>query len=172
MSNDTAPRTERLVLTTEIVSSYISNNAVPAEALSGMIESVYAALAKLDTPVAEPQARQAPAVPIKASVKPDHLVCLEDGKKMKTLKRYLATRYNLTPTEYRAKWGLPKDYPMVAPAYAAQRKELALKSGLGRKPASQPAAATSPINPAPGDAVAPRAEIPHPRRKLSIVVPA
>jgi len=133
--NDTADSGELLALTTEIVSAHVANNELAASDLPGLIEQVYAALSRIaggaaPAVVAE---RPEPAVPIKKSVAPDYIVCLEDGKKLKMLKRYLKTRYDLTPDEYRARWGLPSDYPMVAPNYAAQRSELAKKIGLGSR---------------------------------------
>jgi predicted transcriptional regulator len=121
-------------LTADIVSAHVSNNSISSTDLPGLIASVHAALAKTAAP-AEPEAvRAEPAVSIKSSVKHDYIVCLEDGKKLKMLKRYLRTNYNLSPDEYRAKWNLPRDYPMVAPAYAETRRTLAQKIGLGRKP--------------------------------------
>jgi predicted transcriptional regulator len=125
-----------LGLTAAIVSSYLANNTVGISEIPTVVGSVYAAL--VATSVAEvvepPSAvKQEPAVSIRASIKPDFIVCLEDGMKMKMLKRYLMTRYGMTPNQYRAKWGLPNDYPMVAPTYAAKRRDLALKIGLGNR---------------------------------------
>ncbi len=120
-------------LTTDIVVSHVSNNQVDADDIPVLIRDVHAALSGLGTATAEP-VRPEPAVSIRSSVKPDHIVCLEDGKKMKMLKRHLMTSYNMTPDEYRARWGLPADYPMVAPDYAEKRRELAKKIGLGRQP--------------------------------------
>jgi predicted transcriptional regulator len=130
---ETAPP-DLLRLAAEIVSAHVSNNSLTPDALPGLITSVYSTLSALGTepPVAE---KREPAVPIKKSVFPDHIVCLEDGKKLKMLKRHLATTYNLTPEQYREKWGLPANYPMVAPDYAAHRSTLAKSIGLGRKPA-------------------------------------
>ena len=124
-----------ITLTSDIVAAHVSNNSVSVGDLPTLISNVYSALAGLnqEAPVAEPAPE--PAVSIRASVKNDHIVCLEDGKKLKMLKRHLATRYNMTPEQYRARWNLPADYPMVAPAYAEKRRELAKKIGLGRKPA-------------------------------------
>jgi len=116
---------------TEIVAAYVSKNPVAAEALPGLIRSVHATLGGFTGEEASLPAR-APAVSIKKSVKPDYLVCLEDGRKLKMLKRYLRARYNMSPDEYRAKWGLAADYPMTAPNYAAKRSEFAKKFGLGR----------------------------------------
>jgi len=123
-----------IALTADIVASHVANNSVALADVPLLIANVHGALAGLGEPAPEPEAKQEPAVSIRASVKPDYLVCLEDGKKLKMLKRHLMTHYQLTPADYRAKWNLPADYPMVAPNYAAQRKELALKIGLGRKP--------------------------------------
>jgi predicted transcriptional regulator len=124
---------ELLTLTAEIVSSHVRNNSVSVSDLPSLIQNVHSALAGLVGPVAETEAVQAPAVSIRSSVKNDYIVCLEDGKKLKMLKRHLMTHYQMTPDQYREKWKLPRDYPMVAPAYAATRKELALRIGLGRK---------------------------------------
>lgn len=120
----------------EIVVAYVSNNQVPASELPALIASVRAVLAspvdQRATGASEP-VELTPAVPIKKSITPDYLISLEDGKKFKSLRRYLATSYGMTPEDYRKKWGLPADYPMVAPNYAAARSELAKKMGLGRK---------------------------------------
>jgi predicted transcriptional regulator len=122
-----------------IVSAYVSRNPIAVSDLPGMIRSVHEGLVGASGGNAPDQATaQKPAVPIKKSITPDYLICLEDGRKCKTLKRYLRGRYNLTPDEYRAKWGLPRDYPMVAPNYAERRSQLAKKSGLGRKPRPAP----------------------------------
>ena len=117
---------------TEIVTAYLSKNTLPPEDVPALIRSVHATLGGIAG--AEPVLREArePAVSIKKSVKPDYIVCLEDGKKLKMLKRYLRARYNMSPDEYRTKWGLPGDYPMTAPNYAAKRSEFAKKFGLGR----------------------------------------
>ncbi len=126
-----------LKLATEIVAAYVSNNPIPVSELPAMIKAVHSTLGGLvGSSQGEPATGQKPAVPIKRSVTPDHIVCLEDGKKLKMLKRYLRSNYNMTPEEYRAKWGLPADYPMVAPNYAAQRSEFAKKIGLGRTASS------------------------------------
>ncbi len=124
-----------ITLTSDIVAAHVSNNNVAVEDVPGLITSIYGALASLGDAAPEPEAaRPEPAVSIRASVKPDYLVCLEDGKKLKMLKRYLRTNYDMSPEEYRARWNLPADYPMVAPNYAEKRRELAVKIGLGRKP--------------------------------------
>jgi predicted transcriptional regulator len=122
-------------LAADVVSAYVSNNPVPAAELPSLIEQTHAAMRALTAVEAQaaPQPPE-PAVPVKKSVTPDYIVCLEDGKKFKSLRRHLTSRYGITPDEYRAKWNLPPDYPMVAPNYAATRSALAKKSGLGRKP--------------------------------------
>ena len=121
-------------LASEIVSAYVSNNSVPAGELPALISEVHLALAKVGNGAAEaPAETPKPAVAIKKSVTPDYIICLDDGKKFKSLKRHLRTKYGMTPEQYREKWGLPKDYPMVAPAYAAARSELAKSMGLGQQ---------------------------------------
>jgi predicted transcriptional regulator len=124
-----------IAITADIVAAHVSNNSVALSDVPGLIANVHAALAGLGTPSVEPEAAQEPAVSIRSSIKPDYIVCLEDGKKLKMLKRHLMTHYQMTPEQYRTKWKLQPDYPMVAPNYAQQRKELAHKIGLGRKPA-------------------------------------
>jgi predicted transcriptional regulator len=128
---DIIGKNDLLALTSDIVSSHVANNSVAVSDVPGLIQNVYATLAGLagDTKPAEPRAE--PAVPIRSSVKPDYIVCLEDGKKLKMLKRHLMTAYGMTPEQYRAKWGLPADYPMVAPNYAEARRVLAKQIGLG-----------------------------------------
>ncbi len=123
-----------ITLTSDIVAAHVSNNSVAVSDLAVLITNVYGALAGLGQADAAPEALPEPAVSIRSSVKPDFIVCLEDGKKLKMLKRHLMTHYNLTPDQYRARWGLASDYPMVAPNYAEKRRELAKKIGLGRKP--------------------------------------
>jgi len=130
VSEDQLDRSELLALTSEIVSSHVSNNAVNQNDLTTMIQTVFTTLEGLSGPKEEPLK---PAVSIKRSVTDEYIVCLEDGKKLKMLKRHLKTAYDMTPEDYRAKWGLASDYPMVAPAYARKRQELAKKIGLGRK---------------------------------------
>lgn len=120
-------------LTAGIVSAYVANNPVPASNLAELIATVHAAVAGLVQPSTSVAEAAVPAVNPKRSVHADYIVCLEDGKRFKSLKRHLATYYDLTPEEYRTKWGLPHDYPMVAPNYAAQRSQLAKSMGLGRK---------------------------------------
>lgn len=120
-------------LTADIVAAHVANNSVSIADIPTLISSTYTALAALgQAPAAEPE-RPEPAVPVRASIKPDFLICLEDGKKLKMLKRHLMTHYNLTPDQYRRRWGLNGDYPMVAPNYAEQRRTLAKKIGLGSK---------------------------------------
>ena len=124
--------------TTDIVAAYVSNNPLPSSDLPKLIADIHAAISGLSNgAAAEAEAKPVPAVPIKKSITPDYLISLEDGKKFKSLKRHLATHHNLTPDEYRQKWNLPADYPMVAPNYAAARSALAKASGLGRKAAPE-----------------------------------
>jgi predicted transcriptional regulator len=122
-----------ITLTADIVAAHVSNNSVSVNDLPALIANVHGALSKLDQPAAAPVVKQEPAVSIRTSIKPDYVVCLEDGKKLKMLKRHLMTHYQMTPDQYRTKWGLPADYPMVAPNYAEQRRTLAKKIGLGTK---------------------------------------
>ena len=150
---DEAERQDLHSLTVEIVASFVGNNAVAVGDVPAVITSVFQALQETTQPQVEPSSETpVPAVSIKKSIGTDYLICLEDGHRVKTLKRYLATRYNLTPEQYQQRWGLPKTYPMVAPAYAAQRSELAKQSGLGRKPAA--------IAPAPAPVAVPSASEP------------
>ena len=141
--SDVIDMTETLItLTADIVSAHVSNNSVAVADVPGLIQNVHGALTQLGLGTPEPEVKQEPAVSIRSSVKPDHLISLESGKKMKMLKRYLMTNYGMTPDDYRRKWGLPRDYPMVAPSYASARSELAKKMGLGqqrRKAAPEPA---------------------------------
>ncbi len=132
---DDKPTAELLEHTTRIVASHVSHNAMPATDLPGLIATVHETLATLGTEEAAPKPK--PAVPIKQSVKPEYIVCLDDGRKLQMLKRHLRTAYNMSPDEYRQKWRLPSDYPMVAPKYAAVRSKLAKKIGLGRKPGTK-----------------------------------
>lgn len=121
-------------LTAEIVSAYVSNNTVPASEIPGLINQVYAALSRVSGKAPDsPLEPLKPAVSLKKSITPEHIVCLEDGKKFKSLKRHLRTQYNMTPEQYREKWGLSADYPMVAPNYAAARSQLAKQMGLGQQ---------------------------------------
>ena len=124
---------ELLRMTAEVVAAYVSNNTLPTAQLAEVINAVYSSLRGLERQVAEPPPEPLkPAVPVRKSITPDFLVCLEDGKKLKMLKRHLRSTYNMTPDEYRTKWGLGADYPMVAPKYAQQRSDFAKKIGLGR----------------------------------------
>jgi predicted transcriptional regulator len=133
-------------LTADIVSAYVTNNTIEATQLSKLIEDVHMALVRAPAAATEPEQKPlVPAVPIRKSITPDYIVSLEDGRKFKSLKRHLAGTYGMTPDEYRAKWGLPRDYPMVAPNYAKARSDLAKRMGLGRKegeaePAKKPRA--------------------------------
>ncbi len=128
------PAPELVELTARIVSAFVSNNTVVAGELPQLINETHAALSRASGKIALPEREDSkPKVPVKKSVMPDHIVCLEDGKKFKSLKRHLRTHYNLSPEEYREKWGLPHDYPMVAPNYARARSDLAKKMGLGTR---------------------------------------
>ena len=155
--NDNDPPSDNLALTTEIVAAYVANHAVAPADLPALITGVFRSLGeagRVEEAAPERPARPEPAVPVRKSVQREFIVCLEDGKKVKTLKRYLATRYDLTPAEYRQRWGLPNDYPMVAPAYAELRSTLARENGLGRKPAAEPEPVSQP-EPAPVSEAAP-----------------
>lgn len=136
-----AEENENLIgLVADIVSAYVSNNSVPAGELPALIATTHAAIAGLRlAPAAPVEEKLTPAVTIKKSITPDFLICLEDGKKFKSLKRHLRTAYNMSPEEYRSRWGLPADYPMVAPAYAEARSTLAKKMGLGQQRRKSPA---------------------------------
>jgi predicted transcriptional regulator len=145
-------------LTTDLVAAYISNNPVPRTMLSSLVGDIHASLSRLaGVDVAPAEEPKKPAVSIKKSITDEYIVCLDDGKKFKSLKRHLSTCYGMTPDEYRAKWDLPADYPMVAPAYAAVRSQMARASGLGRKPASD-------------EPVAPPAPTPAKRRKIGLKI--
>lgn len=134
MSENTGQNDLLAELTADVVSAYVSNNPVPSSELPGLIAEVHASLGKTINGAAEEvQEKPRPAVNPKRSVTEDYIVCLEDGQKFKSLKRHLMSHYGMTPEEYREKWGLAADYPMVAPAYAAQRSRLAREMGLGRK---------------------------------------
>lgn len=128
---DQIEHNDLLALTADIVSSHVANNSVAVNDLPQLIQNVFATLSGLGTPAPTPEVKLEPAVPIRSSIKPDYIICLEDGKKLKMLKRHLMTAYGLTPDDYRAKWGLPADYPMVAPNYAEARRQLAKSIGLG-----------------------------------------
>lgn len=129
--SDQLEHNDLLALTADIVSSHVANNSVAVNDLPQLIQNVYASLSGLGTPQKAPEVKLEPAVPIRSSIRPDYIVCLEDGKKLKMLKRHLMTSYGMTPDDYRAKWGLPADYPMVAPNYAEARRQLAKSIGLG-----------------------------------------
>jgi predicted transcriptional regulator len=136
MMTDQPQQADVLGLTAQIVSAHVSNNSVTPDALPALIQDVYRTLSGVGREPVQPDKPQ-PAVPIKKSVFPDHIVCLEDGKKLKMLKRHLKTAYNMTPEQYRERWGLGPEYPMVAPNYARHRSSLAKKIGLGTKPRSR-----------------------------------
>lgn len=121
-----------LEMTSDIVAAYVSNHEIKTSDLPNVISSVFVALSGLGDAPMEEQDRNQPAVPIKKSITPEYIICLEDGKRFKSLRRHLRTKYNMSPEQYRAKWGLPNDYPMVAPNYARARSDLAKKMGLGR----------------------------------------
>ena len=133
MSDNNGLSETLIALTADIVSAHVSNNSVAVSDLPVLIQNVHNALSSLGDDLVEPEVKQEPAVSIRASIKPDFIVCLEDGKKLKMLKRHLMTHYQMTPEQYRAKWNLPADYPMVAPNYAEQRRSLAKEIGLGTK---------------------------------------
>jgi predicted transcriptional regulator len=144
MMNDNNPekssREDILRMAVDVVAAYVSKNPLPAGQIPEVIHTVFSSLSYLENGQPEVKAEAPrPAVPVKKSVTPDYIICLEDGKKLKMLKRHLRTTYNMTPDEYRAKWNLPPDYPMVAPNYAAQRSDFAKKIGLGRKAAPEAA---------------------------------
>ena len=148
------PRAGLAELTAEIVSAYVARNNVPASELPSLLHNVHAALGQIANGGVqeEPKIEELkPAVPIKKSVTDDYLISLETGKKFKSLKRHLMTSYGMSPDDYRAKWGLPKDYPMVAPAYAKSRSALAKSLGLGRKPSPTPSKALKRRGPAPAE---------------------
>jgi predicted transcriptional regulator len=135
MNNNESDGPEMLItLTADIVAAHVSNNTISVDEVSTLISTVYGALSNLGNDVSVPEERPDPAVSVRSSVKKDHLVCLEDGKKMKMLKRHLMTEHGMTPADYRERWGLSADYPMVAPDYAETRRDLAKKIGLGRNP--------------------------------------
>ncbi len=134
MTNDNAAAPNYIELAADIVSAYVSNNTVSASDLAGLIGEVHSALLRVSNGGSEaPTEAPRPAVSVKKSITPDYIICLEDGKKFKSLKRHLRTQYNMSPEEYREKWGLPADYPMVAPNYAQARSQLAKQMGLGQQ---------------------------------------
>lgn len=126
-----------ITLTSDIVAAHVGNNSVAVGELPELIGNVYTALAGLGAPAPEPEAPPQPAVPVRSSVKKDKIICLEDGMELKMLKRHLMTHHQMTPADYRARWSLPADYPMVAPNYTETRRDLAKKIGLGRKPGTK-----------------------------------
>ncbi|MEE2525027.1 MucR family transcriptional regulator [Hyphobacterium sp. HN65] len=123
---------ELLRMTTDIVASFLTHNSVPAENVPDLIRSVHATMGEISGTAAKPEPKSKPAVPVSKSVTDEYIVCLEDGKKLKMLKRYLRSQYDMSPDDYRRKWGLPSDYPMVAPAYSRKRSAFAKDIGLGR----------------------------------------
>lgn len=132
--DDSADMQETLVtLTADVAAEYLGNNNVAVSDIELVIQNIYRGLSRLNPSTPPPAPKQEPAVSVRASIKPDYVVCLEDGKKLKMLKRHLMTHYQMTPDQYRQKWNLPADYPMVAPNYAEQRRTLAKKIGLGTK---------------------------------------
>ncbi len=133
MNDSTDMQETFITLTADIVAAHVSNNSVAVSDIPTLIHNVHGALISLGGAAPAPVVKQEPAVSIRASIKPDYIVCLDDGKKLKMLKRHIMTHYGMTPDDYRAKWGLPADYPMVAPNYAEQRRTLAMKIGLGTK---------------------------------------
>ena len=133
MPDNQAAEETLLTLTADIVAAHVSNNSVAVNDLPNLIQNVHAALNGISGASSAPEAKPEPKVSIRSSIKPDYIVCLEDGKKLKMLKRHLMTHYNMTPDQYRQKWGLNADYPMVAPNYAEQRRTLAKSIGLGTK---------------------------------------
>jgi predicted transcriptional regulator len=133
MADNEAAEDTLLTLTADIVAAHVSNNSVAVNDLPNLIQNVHSALSGISQSSSAPEPKPEPKVSIRSSVKPDYIVCLEDGKKLKMLKRHLMTHYNMTPEQYRQKWGLSPDYPMVAPNYAEQRRTLAKSIGLGTK---------------------------------------
>ena len=142
----TTASADLITLTAQITSAHCANNTVEAEALPGLIRQIYGALASVNEPAEVMAGKPVPAVPLKRSVFPDYIVCLEDGKKLKMLKRHLQSAYGMTPADYRTKWDLPQDYPMVAPNYAAKRSTLAEQLGLGRRSEGGEAAADADVS--------------------------
>ncbi len=134
MSDSSEMQETLITLTADVVAAHVSNNSVAVSDIPTLIQNVHSALAGLGGAPVVAAVKLEPAVSIRSSIKPDYIVCLDDGKKLKMLKRHLMTHYGLTPDQYRARWGLPADYPMVAPNYAETRRVLAKKIGLGRKP--------------------------------------
>lgn len=137
MEPEKAAATDLLRMTASVVVAYVRKNPLPSTQLTDVLKTIYSSLSNLGTPPAAARPAKL-VVPIKKSVTPDYIICLEDGKKLKMLKRHLRSAYGMSPEQYRTKWGLPPDYPMVAPKYAEQRSEFAKKIGLGRRPAEEP----------------------------------
>lgn len=133
IATDQMTREDLLRITTKVVTAYVGNNTVTDTQIPEVIQTVYGSLEGISNGAQETKTKQKPAVPIKRSITPDHIICLEDGKQLKMLKRYLRTTHGLTPDEYRLKWGLPADYPMVAPNYAKKRSAFAKEIGLGKR---------------------------------------
>ena len=158
MNDDDDPPSNTLALTTEIVAAYVANHAIAPADLPALITTVFRSLGEAGRVEEAAPERPEPAVPVRKSVQREFIVCLEDGRRTKTLKRHLATRHGMTPAEYRRRWGLPDDYPMVAPAYAELRSTMARRIGLGRKPAAAALAEPEPVSqpePAPVSEAAP-----------------
>lgn len=151
MSDSLVGRPDDLLkFASDIVAAYVSNNPIPVSEIPHMIKSIHSTLGGLSSGIpGDVATTQKPAVPVKKSITPEYVICLEDGKKLKMLKRHLMSTYNMTPDQYRAKWSLPSDYPMVAPKYARTRSELAKKIGLGRPVAPQAAAPVAAPEPPP-----------------------
>ncbi|HNR76436.1 MAG TPA: MucR family transcriptional regulator [Parvularculaceae bacterium] len=137
-TENTLGSSETLQLATDIVAAFVSNNSVSADKLPGLLQEVHDAVRALASGGTASAGSQQPAVPVKKSITPDYVICLEDGKKLKMLKRYIRTQYGMSPEDYRRKWGLPADYPMVAPNYAKRRSDFAKEIGLGRAGAAAP----------------------------------
>lgn len=135
MTDETLPQIDQeeiLRMTTDIVASFLTHNSVPADSIPDLIRSVHSTMGEISGSSSKPEPKSKPAVPVSKSISDEHIVCLEDGKKLKMLKRYLRSQYDMSPDEYRRKWGLPSDYPMVAPAYSRKRSAFAKDIGLGR----------------------------------------
>ena len=154
----TTASADLITLTAQITSAHCANNTVEAETLPGLIRQIYGALASVNEPAKAVAEKPVPAVPPKRSVFPDYIVCLEDGKKLRMLKRHLQSTYGMTPADYRAKWDLPQNYPMVAPNYAEKRSTLAKQLGLGRRSGGEEAAGTTTKAEAAADAEVPEVE--------------
>ena len=172
MTDTSEASNELLSLTADIVAAHVSNNSVAVSDLPGLIASIHASLSGLGSPISAAEAPQEPAVSVRSSIRPDYIVCLEDGKKLKMLKRHLMTHYQMTPEQYRSKWKLASDYPMVAPNYAKQRRALAHKIGLGRKPTTSAAASPALASPAAKPAAAKPAPVAKPAATQSAAAAA